>query len=79
MPSDLTGAEIEMLRSLPQRLGVQSRASAGKREQAALRRREQLQRAGLLRIEQIAGASIFVVTIMPSGVAALQAATGGRR
>lgn len=78
MPSDLTAAEIEMLRSLPQRLGAQSRASAGKREQAALARRERLQRAGLLSIKADAG-GVFLVMITPAGVDALQASTGPGR
>lgn len=78
MPSDLTGAEIEMLRSLPQRLGAQSRATAGKREQAALARRERLQRAGLLSIKADAG-GVFLVMITPAGVESLKACTPGGR
>lgn len=78
MSIDLTGAEIEMLRSLPQRLGAQSRATAGKREQADLRRRERLQRAGLLSIK--AGEDgVFLVMITEAGVGALQASTGPGR
>ena len=73
---DLTGAEIDMLQVLPQRLGAQSRATAGKREQAALARRERLQRAGLLSIKADAD-GVFLVMITPAGVAALAACRPG--
>lgn len=75
---DLTGAEIDMLRGLPQRLGAQSRDRAGKREQAEMRRREQLQRAGLLSIKADED-GVFLVMITEKGVAALGACRPGGR
>jgi len=72
----LTGAEIEMLRALPQRLanqapgrGVESRDTA---------RRARLQAAGLLSVRWEAAENCFLVMITPAGAAALPAKRGPR-
>lgn len=75
---DLTGAEIDMLRALPQRIAAQpaaSKASAlGETE-----RRRRLQNWGLLTVRADIASGAWTVMITDAGVAALKAAQGGAR
>ena len=68
--SDLTGAEIEMLRALPQRIGPQP-SDRGDRTTA---RRRRLQAAGLLTVKWDAAEGCFLVMVTERGVQALAGA-----
>ena len=70
---DLTFAEMDMLRSLPRRLGAQPSRGTSKAELAEVARRRRLQNQGLLTIKADE-AGIFLVMITDAGVAALKAA-----
>jgi hypothetical protein len=73
---DLTPAERDMLRSLPQRIAAQP-IPTGKGQNAAVARRRRLQNWGLLSVRHDAAAGCFVVTITDAGVGVLKAKPGG--
>lgn len=69
-PSGLTGAEIALLRALPQRIAPQP----SDRGDTATARRRRLQAAGLLTVRWDAGQGCFLVMLTPAGAAALAGA-----
>lgn len=70
----LTSAEIDLLRSLPRRLGAQPGAKATKAQLAEIARRRRLQNRGLLTLQAEPDSGVFLMMITPAGVAALDGA-----
>jgi hypothetical protein len=74
MPSpspELTGAEIALLRALPQRIAAQPNTGAKASALSEAGRRRRLQNWGLLTIRHEPDSGAFLVMITDAGVAAL--------